>query len=120
METVKDETMNKLQVDDFQAGMNVTVYDLTPNEVETGSGGFMGGTVVRRVENLMYRGDVLRVVAVDMPFVVVEVLCHGSGMMPFRLTGMGPTRASLDTRRYSFKKLSDEYVDALLARKAQP
>lgn len=94
--------MKKLESDDLQAGQFVTVLAWKPQE-RTTSAGLFGGLQTIKVQDRSFFGDVLRVVAIDRPFVVVQGV---SGFVAGR-------KVSIDTRECDLALLSDEYVDAL-------
>lgn len=55
------------------------------------------------IEDKSYKGDVLEVIAVEMPYIVVKNLTK-----PF-----AKGNKSYDVREYRFKKVSEEYVQAM-------
>lgn len=94
--------MKKLESDDLQLGQFVTVLAWKPLE-QTTHGGVFGVAQKIEVGRDDYLGYVLRVLAVDRPFVAVQMYSGCSA----------GTSISLDTRECDLALLSDEYVDAL-------
>jgi hypothetical protein len=95
-----------LQADDFKIDMFITVH--TGQMDETISEDFnmkegVQSTSVLKIEDKNYKGRVLRIRAINLPFIVVEFLT-GDNNSSF---------ISFDTREYKLIKLSDEYVKAL-------
>lgn len=71
-----------MKADDFEPGIHVTVLHCHYNP-----------------KDRSMRGEVLKIIHVELPFIIVEkTLCRQC------------VHDSLDTREWSFKKLSDEYV----------
>ena len=83
-----------LSIGELTRGMYVTVLDWHTYEHTD------GGVIFKTIMDRSYCGDVLEVMAVDLPYIVVK-------MDKYKST------TTLDTRRVSFKELSEEYVKAL-------
>ncbi len=89
----------ELQQDDLEVGMYITVLRGRPLYEISLTGTNQCG------EDNSFKGDVLKILAVDLPFVVVRC-CNSS------LTGP----ITFDVRMYGLKKLSPEYVNSALNR----
>lgn len=87
-------------------GQHITVLEWEP-VVQEADGIFTTQTITHRDNS--YKGDVLRVDSVCLPFVVVE-----------NLTGWGGGPIRLDTRRVSLMELSGDYVAAALRKSRTP
>ncbi len=96
-------TSSILQPDDLEIGMCITVLRGKLESVH----GFPGSGRVSLKERTNYKGKVLEVVAIDLPFIVVNL--YQSGMRK-------PIKKDFNVGEVLFKKLSQEYVDALLNR----
>lgn len=97
-------TSSILQPDDLEIGMCITVLRGKLESV----GGFSGSGRVSLKERTTYKGKLLEVIAIDLPFIVVNY--HNFGLRK-------PLKRSFNVGEVLFKKLSQEYVDALLGRK---
>lgn len=96
-------TSSILQPDDLEIGMCITVLRGKLESIN----GFPGSGRVSLKERTNYKGKVLEVVAIDLPFIVVNL--YQSGIRK-------PTKKDFNVGEVLFKKLSQEYVDALLNR----
>ena len=96
--------MKELTQDDLAAGLLVTVTRGPVRKVFPSP--FCGGTAteVHEVEDRSGQGAALRIVAVDLPFIVVQEI----GRAPL----LSRPRA-MDTRLYTFASVSPEFVGAL-------
>lgn len=94
--------MTKLQPDDIEVGMYVTVLEWNPQERTYNAGGiFDEGQVITKVHrDGSWCGDVLIVRAICLPYIVVD------GNRDY-MVGL-----QLDIRRLSLMKLTPEYVKA--------
>ena len=96
--------------DDFAVGIYVTVLSWKPREVET-MGSFVGASLgegwkapeTRVVQNRSFVGELLRIDAVDLPFVAVDAIRGFMGR---------PYASVLDTRECELKRLSPAMVRA--------
>lgn len=101
--------MKVLPHDDLKAGLYVTVLEWKPREVPDlrGGLGFGGlGVTYRTVQDNSWVGDVLRVEAVDLPFVVARAYYPRT-----RTWDKAPFK--LDIRRLVLRLLSPEYLEAM-------
>ncbi len=98
--------MTQLAPDDIQVGMYVTIFG-GPAVNEPAQTGPLGNVTVeaRTYEDKSYQGKVLRVKAIDLPFIVIEHSCESH-------VYASPTAVNFS--KFKFKKLSDEYVKAML------
>lgn len=100
--------MTKLESDDIEVGQYVTVLEWKPRIQQVNNGGLfgMGGGV----ETITHHdssgvGEVFTVKAVDRPFVALVSVGHPTWRKePW----------TVDTRRCTLKRLSDEFVAAVL------
>lgn len=81
--------MNTLNPKNIVIGQHVTVVSTV-----RGNNGY---------EDKSYQGDIMTVLAVDLPYIAVEFKTGLSSQY-------GTKSKSLDTRRHTFKELSPEYV----------
>lgn len=99
---------NKIISDgELSVGQKVTVLAWKRLVVDELTGDFLtGGTQIqqRTIEDNSFKGDVLEIKAVDLPFIIVKVLSNGILKKPIKM----------DTRRVDLMELSNEYVAALL------
>ena len=92
-----------LKPDDFEKGMFITVLKGAIYENFGGTSLFSFiNTETKTIEDNSFKGDVLEVLAVDLPYIAVK---HHDRLYSH------PT--SFDIRKWSFKKLSKEYVEAM-------
>lgn len=105
-----------MNMENIAVGQHVTVIrGRMWDRVVSDGGGLFGGTAtVVRSEDRSFKGAVLLVEAIDLPFVVVRQLCDALGS-----THYSTQRYSLDTREFEMKTLSPEFVAAMLSA-AQP
>jgi len=98
-----------LKPDDFEVGMIVTVLRGCPlNDI--GLAGLLGmGEVITETKTQSYdnsyKGDLLKVKAVSLPYLCLERISkykHNCNTI------------SLDTRRWIFTKLSQDYIDEMM------
>lgn len=98
--------MAKLQIDDFKTGMIVTVFKGAKKAEQIGNILSLLGTQTIIRENDHCKGDVLRIEAIDLPFIVTSNVNHpvlGSN--------------SWDIREVEFMELSNKYIEAKLEKK---
>lgn len=101
--------MRRFAMDDLMPGQAVTVDNVFYKHPETqewqpcGMGAMWVGNAPD------FRGDLFRVVSVDLPFVAVDMLCNSLGSI---LTP--PKRLVFDCRHITFRKMSDEFVAEML------
>lgn len=94
-----------LQIDDIKVGMIVTVLKGQEYTNSSNSFGLFGNTATATVtEDNSYKGDVLRVEALALPYVCLVDLkrpkCYGA--------------INLDLRKWKLMKLPQDYIDAML------
>lgn len=99
-----------LSAGEISKGMKITVISWKPREIPKLFDYFEENdswktTSVKTFQDKSYCGDVLEVLAVDLPYVVVKDLKSKDNYT-----------AKLDTRECQLKELKQEYVDALLKR----
>ena len=91
-------------LDDLKAGDFVTVLEWKPREVPVWSDHDSWQQVgTRTVQDTSWKGEVLTVDAVDLPYVVVH-----------EARSRQPRAIALDTRRVTLKLLSPQYVNAMV------
>ena len=95
--------MTKLPQDDIEAGQHITVY--TGRKMKVGPINH-----IIEIEDTAFKGSVLKVECVDLPYVVVKELASWDGQPPER------NKISLDSRGMSFKRLSEEYVRSMTSK----
>jgi len=90
---------------ELAVGQFVTVLNWKPIIIEEptfGSFGETTGIQTRTHNDNSYKGEILEIKAVDLPFVVVKRVCYSGNSF------------ALDTRRVNLMELSEEYVKALV------
>ena len=92
-----------MNLDDLSVGDIITVTQ--GPERSFALAGFFGGDPNDKQEDKSYQGDVLQVLAIDLPFIVVVYV--GRTMFGKEM------KAHIDTREFKIKRLSKEYVEAL-------
>jgi len=99
-----------LEVDDLDVGMFVTVIKGAEYS-QGGTPGFgpenhqMGGRPPKTVEMMsFYKGKVLRIAAIDLPYLSIEHMVMGEGGR------REPQHITMDIREVCLKKLSNEFV----------
>lgn len=83
-----------IRPDDLSPGMLVVISAGEIQEVVTPFG-------IEEVENRRFNGAVLRIAAVSLPFVAVDIL------------GPQPARTAVDTRLWEFSRVNPDYVRAM-------
>ena len=83
-------------------GMFVTVYEWIPWDAPSFEGGLLGGTTMVKHTDHSWCGDVLKVEAIQLPYVVVSLPNQG----------WLSSNVRLDTRRVNLMELTPEYVEA--------
>ena len=91
-------------LDDLKAGDHVTVLEWKPRDVPVFADNSWLEVGTRTAHDTSWVGDVLEVVAVDLPFVAARN----------RLSRLSDV-IRLDVRRLTLRKLSAAYVDAILS-----
>lgn len=95
-----------LAIDDLDVGMHVTVVSNDPMEVTRG-GVLMGGPVVVTTEtDNSSCGAVLKIIALNLPYIAVRRISD--------LLGSKPWAYKIDTRRTRLIRVSDAYRKALV------
>ena len=96
-----------LQMDEVRPGMYLTIYKgkKTQRAVRTP----MGEEIITR-ENDMYKGKILEVLSVDMPYIAIMVYGHRPGIGGPR----PPARDVLDLREVKLMRLERHFIKALL------
>jgi hypothetical protein len=100
-----------LQPDDLNVGEHITVLNwkrkIEVPDFDSIFGGMGIGTIsTKSKEDQSYKGDVLEITSVDLPFIVVTVK---KGLTAFLKRPL-----VLDTREVELKRLSEEFVKAAL------
>lgn len=72
--------------------------------------------ICRPREDGSWEGDVMKVIAVDDPFIVVDV--YAEDIM--RICSCGPIRKSFNTRKTELAHISQAYMDGLNFTKPEP
>ena len=90
-----------LRMDDIREGMYITVLK---GRTEKRMVSTPQGHMMQSKENPMYKGKVLEVLSIDMPYIAVA--CHSSRKLPIH--------DSLDVREVEFMQLSMPYVVGLI------
>ena len=103
--------MSILAMDDLKAGQYVTMYKGQRHEERIVESFLSGSKIIAAFEDHRYKGDVLKITAVDLPFVVVE---HCGGI--FETPSTFDLRDGWQFKKLS-KELSKEYIEAALARR---
>jgi len=96
-------TLSALQMDDLRVGRCITVMRGRLAEVSSDGQGN-----VRIKEDRSQNGNVLKIIAIDLPYILVDRYWQPDSK---------PIRTELDTREMIFKALSQEYVDAYQCQK---
>jgi len=89
-----------LTMDDMREGMFITILR---GRIEERMVSTPEGPKMRKKENPMYKGKVLEVISVDMPYMVVA--CHARS---------GAIRDTIDLREVQTQQLSMEYVVSMV------
>ena len=90
---MKRKTKLEIAVDDITVGSRITVLR-------------NHGRMPCGHEPSFLKGTVLHVIAISLPYFLVEAFC------PMR----GKSGVSLDVRQYQFARINDEYANAVIAR----
>jgi len=90
-----------MNIDDMKAGDFVTVFQ----GCELSDFGHQGDTITKVRYDNSYKGDVLKIVCVELPYVVLLTYehCLGDG---YKIT--------LDTRRWKFMRISNDFIKSKL------
>jgi hypothetical protein len=99
-----------LPSDDLVLGLKITVLSNQKRETVVGNGLFGTERVIVQTDR-SHMGDVLEVVAIDRPFIVVEVT-HDKHCYTGDCSSVG-SRHVIDTRIMKLMKVSDEFIEAL-------
>lgn len=90
---------------ELAVGQYITVYEWLPSEViDHAFGRLFGGATTRMYTDTAYCGDVLKVEAIDLPYIVISRPNESASYS-------GNTK--LDTRQVKLMELSEEYVKAM-------
>jgi hypothetical protein len=93
----------ELQADDMAVGMHITILHGRKWKPCYGQPANSVAVAEAIWEDISWKGDVLVIRAVSLPYIVVDCL-----------TGCCQRRINLDTRERKFCRLSDEYVAAAI------
>ena len=90
-----------LQVDDLEVGMFVTVHTGETRQRIIPNGPMSTEIIIE--EDKIFKGEVLKIICIDFPYIVVEFIFFGDRKKK---------RDRLDIRDVKLKMLSDDYVRA--------
>jgi hypothetical protein len=97
-----------IEADDLKVGMIITVLKGAEIKTQESSGAWSLGTKTVTRESEQCKGEVLRVEAIDLPYVVVSRIEYSS-----KIFG----KISFDVRETKFMELSNDYIESKLDRK---